>query len=65
MSHHGMVQYNQHMGYIDISDHMANSYLMSQHTFKWITKLFFDLLDLTVFNRYVLLSTINILLLYN
>jgi len=48
--------YNQHMGYVDNSDHMANSYSMSRCTFKWTTKLFFHFLDLTVFNSWILLS---------
>jgi len=42
--------YNRHMGYIDNSDRMANSYSMSRRTFKWTTKLFFHFLDLTVLN---------------
>ena len=49
--------YNQHMGYIDNSDHTANSYLMSRHTFKWTMKLFFHLLDLTALNSWTLLSS--------
>ena len=49
--------YNRHMGYIDNSDRMANSYLMSQRTFKWTTKLFFHLLDQTVINSCILLSS--------
>jgi len=49
--------YNRHMGYVDISDHMANSYLMSRHTFNWTTKLFFHLLDLTVLKSWILLSS--------
>jgi len=40
--------YNWHVGCIDNSDHMANSYSMSQRTFKWTTKFFFHLPDLTV-----------------
>ena len=50
-------RYNRHMGYIDNSDRMANSYLMSQRTFKWTTKLFFHLLDQTVINSCILLSS--------
>ena len=49
--------YNQHMGYVDISDQMANSYSMCQRTFKWITELIFHLLDLTVLNSWILLSS--------
>jgi hypothetical protein len=29
-----VARYNQHMGYVDISDRMANSYSMCQRTFK-------------------------------
>ena len=45
------------MGYVDNSDRMANSYSMSRRTFKWTTKLFFQLLDLTVLNSWILLSS--------
>jgi len=54
---HIMEQYNQHMDYTDNSDRMANSYSMSPRTFKWTTKLFFHLLDLTVLNSWILLSS--------
>jgi len=54
---HIMQQYNWHMGYIDSSDCMANSYSMSQGTFKWTTKLFFHFLDLTVLSSWILLSS--------
>ena len=43
-----VARYNWHMGYVDISDRMANTYSMCRHTFKWTTKIFFHLLDLTV-----------------
>jgi len=52
-----MAQYNQNMGYIDCSDRMANSYSMCQCNFKWPKKLFFHLLDLTVLNSWILLSS--------
>jgi hypothetical protein len=42
-----MEQHNRHMGYVDKSDRMTNSYSMSRHTFKWTTKLFLHFLDLT------------------
>jgi len=51
---HIMEQYNQHVGCFNSSDCMANSYSMGQCTFKWTTKLFFHLLDLTVLNSWVL-----------
>ena len=49
--------YNRHMGYVDTSDRMSNSYSMSRHTFKWTTKLFFHFLDQTVLNSWILLSS--------
>jgi hypothetical protein len=42
MKPHIMEWYHKHMGYINNSDRMANSYLMSQHTFKWNTLFFFS-----------------------
>jgi len=50
-------QYNRHVGYVDNSDRMANSYSMCRRTFKWTTKLFFHFLDLTVLNSWILLSS--------
>jgi len=47
---HIVERYNQHMGHVDNSVRMANSYSMSRRTFKWATKLFFHLLDLRVLN---------------
>jgi len=45
------------MEYVNNSDCMANSYSMNPHTFKWTTKLFFHLLDLTVLNSWILLPS--------
>ena len=45
--------YNHHMGYVDKGDRMANTY----STFKWTKKLFFHLLDLTIFNSSILHSS--------
>ena len=42
-----VARYNRYMVYVDISDRMANSYSMYRRNFKWTTKLFFRLLDLT------------------
>lgn len=50
-------RYNRHMGYVDISDRMASSYSMCRRNLKWTTKLFFHLLDLTVLNSWILLSS--------
>ena len=57
MKPHIVERHNRHMGYVDNSDRMANSYSMSWRTFKWTTKLFFHLLDLTVLNSWILLSS--------
>ena len=54
---HIMQQYNRRMGYVDNSDHMANSYSMRWCTFKWTTKLLFHLLDPTVLDSWILLSS--------
>ena len=54
---HIMEWYNRYMGYVDNSDCMAGSYLMRQRTVKWKMKLFFHLLDLTVLNCWILLSS--------
>jgi len=37
---HIVEQYNWHMGFVDYSDRMANSYSMDRHNLKWTTKLF-------------------------
>jgi len=57
MKPHIVERYNQHVGYVNNSDHMANSYSMSQRTFKWITKSYFHFLDLTILNNWILLSS--------
>ena len=49
MKHHIVEQYNRHMSYVDNSDCMANSYSMSGPQSE-------HLLDLTVFNSWILLS---------
>ena len=52
-----VTDYNQHMGYVDKGDRMANSYSISRCTFKWTKKLFFHLLDLAILNSYILHSS--------
>ena len=49
--------YNTHMGYVDLSDRMANSYNISRRTWKWTKKIFFHLLDLSILNAYILQKT--------
>ncbi|PNF42548.1 hypothetical protein B7P43_G06920 [Cryptotermes secundus] len=52
-----VVDYNMHMGYVDKEDRMANGYSISRRTWKWTNKLFFHLLDLTILNSFILLSS--------
>jgi hypothetical protein len=48
--------FNRDMGYADKSDHMMNRYSIRQHTWKWMKKLFFHLLDISFLNSYLLLT---------
>jgi len=52
-----VADYNCHMGHVDNSDRLTNSYRASRRTWKWTKKLFFHLLDLAVVNSYILLSS--------
>jgi len=52
-----VADYNRHMGYVDKADRMANSYTASRRTWNWTKKLFFHLLDMTILNSFILLST--------
>jgi hypothetical protein len=54
---HIVARYNPHMGYINNSYCMANSYSVCQCSYKRNTKLFSHLLDLTVLNSWILLSS--------
>ena len=45
------------MGYVDKDDRMANIYSISRRTFKWKKKLYFHLLNLAMFNSYILHSS--------
>ena len=49
--------YNAHMGYMDKSDRMANSYGIARRTWKWTKKLFFHLTDMTILNAFLLHKT--------
>jgi hypothetical protein len=48
--------YSRHIGYVDKGDRMANSYSSCRRTLKW-TKWFFHLLDLTILNSFIILSS--------
>jgi hypothetical protein len=48
-----VMDYNNHMGYVDNGDRMP----ISRRTFKWTKKLFFHLLDLAILSSYILHSS--------
>jgi hypothetical protein len=51
---HVIEDYNAHMGFVDKSDRMVNSYGIARRTWKWTKKLFFQFLDTTILNAYLL-----------
>jgi len=46
--------YNAHMGFVDKSDRMVNSYGIARRTWKWTKKLFFHLTDMTILNAFLI-----------
>ena len=46
--------YNAHMGFVDKSDRMVNSYGTARRTWKWTKKLFFHLTDMTILNAFLI-----------
>jgi len=51
---HVVEDYNAHMGFVDKSDRMVNSYGISRRTWKWTKKLFFHLTDMTILNAFLI-----------
>jgi len=49
-----VMDYKDHMGYVDKGDRMVNSYCTSRRILKWMIKFVFHLLDLTILNNYIL-----------
>ena len=49
--------YNAHVGYVDKSDRMVNSYGIARRTWKWTKKLFFHLTDMAILNAFLLHKT--------
>jgi hypothetical protein len=49
--------YYRHMGQVDKSDRMTNSYSIRRCTWKWMKKLFFHLLDTSILNSFILLTS--------
>ena len=46
--------YNAHMGFVDKSDRMVNSYGIARRTWKWTNKLFFHLMDMTIIKAFLI-----------
>jgi hypothetical protein len=51
---HVIEDYNAHMGFVDKSDRMVNSYGIARRTWKRTKKLFLHFLDITILNAYLL-----------
>jgi len=45
------------MGCVDKSDHMTNSYFIRRWTWKRTKKLLFNLLDLSIYNSFIILAS--------
>jgi hypothetical protein len=52
-----VADYNHHMRCLSDGKSKANSYTIGRPRWKWTKKLFFHLLDLTILNSYILLSS--------
>jgi len=53
-----MIQnYDRHMRFVDKSDHMIKCYSISRWTWKWTKKPVFHLLDLTILNSFIILTS--------
>ena len=51
-----IVEYNCHMGGVDLSDQMISYYSFSHRSVKWWKHVFFHLIDTTIVNAYILYS---------
>jgi hypothetical protein len=49
--------YNTHMGYVGKSDCMTNPYSISRRTSKWTNEIFLHLLDVTILNSCIILTS--------
>jgi len=54
-----VADYSHHMGYVNKTDRMANSYSINRCTWKWTKQLFFHLFDLAILNSYILFSSLG------
>jgi hypothetical protein len=54
---HVVEDYNAHMGYVDKSDRMVNSYGTARRMCKWTKKPFFHLTDMTFLNAFLILKS--------
>ena len=51
-----IVEYNRHMGGVDLSNQMISYYSFSHRSVKWWKRVFFHLIDTTIVNAYILYS---------
>jgi len=51
---HDVEDYNAHMGFVDKSDRLVNSYGIARRTWKWTKKLFFRLTAMTILNAFLI-----------
>ena len=51
-----IVEYNCHMGRVDLSDQMISYCSFSHRSVKWWKRVFFHLIDTTIVNAYILYS---------
>jgi hypothetical protein len=50
--------YNRHMGYVDKRDCMTNPCSISRRTSKWTNEIFLHLLDVTILNSCIILTSV-------
>jgi len=46
--------YSKNMGFVYVSNLMANSYIVSQKTWNWTRRLFFHFVSLTILNAFII-----------
>ena len=52
-----VADYNDNMGFVNLSNRMVNSYAFERLSLKWTEKLFLHLLDISALNSYILSSS--------
>ena len=55
-----IVDYNKHMGYVDLSDMLKGSYDIDRKSKKWWMRIFLHLLDVSVVNSFLIYKELSI-----